>query len=117
MKYLFLLLIVSFAALSAAAQVKTTDSSAIDKTKEVLLVDAACGQCRLGLKGTGCDLAVKIGDKAYYVDGSHIDGHGDAHAEDGFCNAVRKAKVQGTVINNRFKATYFKLVTDAGKDK
>lgn len=117
MKYLLTLLIISLASLPVVAQTKTTDSASVDKTKELLLVDAACGQCRLGLKGTGCDLAVKIDGKAYFVDGTDIDGHGDAHAEDGFCNAIRKAKVQGSVINNRFKASYFKLVPEVVKSK
>ena len=46
---------------------------------------------------------------------SDIDSHGDAHANDGFCKAVRKAEVQGEIANNRFKVTYFKLLKDAEK--
>ena len=48
--------------------------------------------------------------KSYFAEGTTIDEHGDAHAKDGFCEAIRKAEVQGEVINNRFKVTYFKLV-------
>ncbi len=81
-----------------------------DLEKEIQIVDAACGQCQLGLPGKGCDLAVRINGKAYFVDGTDIDSHGDAHAKDGFCEAVRKAEVQGEIKDNRFKATYFKLV-------
>lgn len=73
-------------------------------------VEASCGQCNFGLKGGGCDLAVRIDGKAYTVDGAKIDQHGDAHAKDGFCSVVRKAVVSGEVINNRFKATEFKLL-------
>jgi hypothetical protein len=80
-------------------------------------VEASCGQCKFGLQGTDCDLAVRIDGKAYYVDGTNIDEHGDAHAKDGFCNAIRKATVQGEVVDNRFKATYFKLVSDTKKKK
>ena len=36
--------------------------------------------------------------------------HGDAHAKDGFCEAVKKADVQGEIVGGRYKATYFKLV-------
>ncbi|HYH13570.1 MAG TPA: DUF6370 family protein, partial [Flavisolibacter sp.] len=61
------------------------------------------------LPGQDCDLAVRINGKVYYVEGTHIDAHGDAHAKDGFCNAIRKAEVQGAVVDDRFKATYFKL--------
>ncbi|HEX6334677.1 MAG TPA: DUF6370 family protein, partial [Flavisolibacter sp.] len=76
---------------------------------KILVVDAACGQCKLGLKGKGCDLAVRIDGKSYFVDGTDIDSHGDAHATDGFCNSVRKAEVQGEVVNDRFRVTYFRL--------
>lgn len=74
------------------------------------IVEAACGQCRLGLPGKGCDLAVRINGKSYFVDGTDIDSHGDAHAKDGFCEAIRKAEVQGEIKDDRFKATYFKLI-------
>ncbi len=73
------------------------------------IVEAACGQCRLGLPGKGCDLAVRIDGKSYFVDGTDIDSHGDAHAKDGFCEAIRKAEVQGEIEDGRFKVTYFKL--------
>lgn len=86
-----------------------------DKTKPVQTVEAACGQCKLGLPGTTCDLAVRINGKAYFVDGVHIDSLGDAHAKDGFCNAIRKAHVQGEVVKDRFKATYFVLVPEKEK--
>ena len=56
-------------------------------------VEAACGQCKLGLEGSGCDLAARIDGAAFFVDGTKIDDHGDAHAEDGFCKAIRHAKV------------------------
>jgi hypothetical protein len=86
-----------------------------DPAKKLLTVDASCGQCKLGLKGKGCHLAVRIDGKSYFVDGSDIDAHGDAHADDGFCNKIRKATVQGAVVNERFKATYFHLLPDPAK--
>jgi polyhydroxybutyrate depolymerase len=86
-----------------------------DKTKKVQIVEAACGECQLGLTGKSCDLAVRIDGKAYFVDGTDIDSHGDAHAKDGFCNSIRKAEVQGEIANGRFKATYFKLIETSGK--
>ena len=73
-------------------------------------VEASCGQCQLGLEGTGCDLAVRIDGKAYYVDGSSIDDHGDAHGKDGLCNCVRQAKVSGEIKDGRFQATSFKVL-------
>ncbi|UYZ59523.1 DUF6370 family protein [Hymenobacter latericus] len=95
------------AGLAAPAQAQTTPAPA----KQV--VEASCGQCRLGLPGKGCDLAVRIGGKAYFVEGTSIDSHGDAHANDGFCNSIRRAEVSGRVVKNRFVATSFRLLPDS----
>ncbi len=92
--------------LNASAQ------SASDSTKKLQTVEAACGQCKFGLKGKGCSVAVRTNGQAYFVDGTTIDQHGDAHADDGLCNAVRKAQVKGKVVDGRFKATYFKLLPE-----
>lgn len=107
-----MLLLLSGSVLPASAQQKEQTTPEPDKTKKILIVEAACGQCQLKLPGTDCDLAVRIDGKAYYVDGTHIDSHGDAHASDGFCNAIRKARVQGEVVDGRFKATYFQLLPE-----
>lgn len=75
------------------------------------VVEASCGQCQFGMKGkAGCDLAVRIDGKSYFVDGTDINKHGDAHAADGFCSAIRKAEVVGEVKNDRFVASSFKLL-------
>lgn len=75
------------------------------------IVEASCGQCQFGMtEKKGCDLAVRIDGKSYFVDGTKLDDHGDAHAEDGFCSAVRKAEVIGEVKDNKFVVTYFKLL-------
>lgn len=81
-----------------------------DPGKKIQIVEVACGECKLGLKGESCDLAIRIDGKSYFVDGTKIDEHGDAHAKDGFCNAIRKAEVQGEIVGNRFNVTYFKLL-------
>ena len=80
---------------------------------EVIVVEASCGQCQLGLPGNGCDLAIRIDGKSYFVDGIGIDDHGDAHADDGFCNAIRTANVTGQIIDERFVASSFELVQEA----
>ena len=115
MKTLLSSLFLSFFMGSVMAQTNDLKPSPPDKNKEVLIVDAACGQCKLDLPGNSCDLAIKINGKSYFVDGTDIDSHGDAHAKDGFCNSIRKAKVQGEIINNRFKATYFQLLPETTK--
>ncbi len=74
------------------------------------IVEASCGQCNFGMSGGGCTLAVKIDGKSYFVDGTKIDQHGDAHAPDGFCSAIRKAEVTGEIVGDRFRATSFKLL-------
>lgn len=80
-----------------------------EKTK-TQMVEASCGQCQFGMDAKGCDLAVRIDGKPYFVDGTSIDQHGDAHAHDGLCNTIRKAEVSGEIIDNRFKATSFTLI-------
>ena len=85
-------------------------SVATEQQYQELVVEAACGQCQFGLPGDDCDLAVRIDGTPYYVDGTGIDDHGDAHSDDGFCNAVRQARVQGRVENGRFVATSFELL-------
>ena len=106
MKSLLLTLIVSVCFLSTRAQSKVQP----DPNKKLQTVEASCGQCKFGLKGKGCTLAVRIEDNAYFVDGTEIDSHGDAHESDGFCNAIRKAEVQGEVVNGRFQVSYFKFL-------
>lgn len=116
-KKIVLLFIIINSGLMAAAQAKKNNIHSPDKDKKILIVDASCGECKLGLAGTTCDLTVRINGKAYFVDGTEIDSHGDAHGEEGFCNAIRKAKVQGEIKNNRFKATYFELIPAEDKKK
>lgn len=91
--------------------------SAQDKKEEPKpqIVEASCGQCQFKMEGHGCELAVRIDGKSYFVDGTSIDSHGDAHASDGFCAAIRKAEVVGKVVENRFVATSFKLLPEQKK--
>ena len=73
-------------------------------------VEATCGTCMFKMDGKGCHLAIKLNGKNYFVDGTNIDDHGDAHDAEGFCNAIKKAKVQGNVVKDRFEVTYFELI-------
>lgn len=76
------------------------------------ILEASCGQCQFKMKGQGCELAVRIDGKPYFVDGASIDSFGDAHADDGFCASIRKVEVEGKIVDNRFKATSLKLLTE-----
>ena len=100
-KILTLLLLIS--SISIWAQDKKDNS-------KIQIVEASCGQCQFGMEGKSCDLAVRIDGKSYFVEGTNIDAHGDAHAKDGFCASIRKASVIGTIKDNKFVVTYFQLV-------
>ncbi len=75
------------------------------------VVEAACGQCQFGMtEKLGCNLAVRIDGNTYFVDGTNIHEHGDAHADDGFCEVIRSASVEGKIIEGRFKSESFTLI-------
>lgn len=76
------------------------------------LVLASCGMCNFGMRNKNCSLAIQINEKGYDVKGTEIDDHGDSHAHNGFCNAVRIAEVSGTVKKNKFIADTFILQKD-----
>ena len=80
------------------------------ENSKIQIVEASCGQCQLGMEGKSCDLAVRVNGKSYFVEGTNIDSHGDAHADDGFCASIRKAEVIGEIKDNKFVVTYFKLL-------
>jgi len=75
-------------------------------------VEASCGQCRFHMAGKGCTLAVRVEGKSYFVEGTGIDDHGDAHGIAGFCNAVRKARVKGRVEGEKFRVETFELLPE-----
>ena len=98
---------------------KKEDSKTKTSAAETQIVaEAGCGQCQFKLNGKdGCDLAVRIDGKAYFVDGASIDDFGDAHADDGLCMCVRKAKVKGEIKDGRFVATSFDVLPAKEKTK
>jgi predicted acyltransferase (DUF342 family) len=88
---------------SANAQTKTEQS-------KPQIGEVACGLCQFDMVGLDCELAIRIDKKTYYVDGTTIDAHGDAHAKDGFCQTIRKAEVVGEIVGDKFKVSSFNLV-------
>jgi Family of unknown function (DUF6370) len=119
MKYILIILIAFVSSSNCFSQAKKAKTAKTfkkaktvvqDSATAIQVVEVSCGQCQFKMEGKGCDLAVRVNNKAYYVDGTKIDEHGDAHAKDGFCETIRKAEVKGAVVGGRFKVTYFKLL-------
>ena len=111
MRAVLIILMFSCVTLNAIAQSgKSKSVQKHAKSEKMQIAEASCGQCKFGMAGTGCQLAVRIDGKAYFVDGTAIDKHGDAHGETGFCNTIRKAEVKGKIVDNRFVAKSFKLL-------
>lgn len=108
--FVFIILLTSFAVNAQETRGKAEKNEAKKEKTKTQIVEAACGQCQFGMNAKGCDLAVRIDGKPYFVDGTSIDQHGDAHAHDGFCNTIRKAEVSGEIVENRFKVTSFVLL-------
>jgi len=101
MKKMLLSLITLLLFITANAQDSKSKKLVLNPKNPVYEVAASCGTCMFKMKGDGCHLAIKFKDKDYFV---------DAHDKEGFCNAIKKAKVQGSVVGDRFLITYFELV-------
>jgi hypothetical protein len=110
MKKLLFCLMALFLFTAANAQDSTNKKLVFNPKNPVYELPATCGTCMFKMEGKGCLLAVKFKGKNYFVDGTGLDDHGDAHDKEGFCNAIKKAKVQGTVVGERFLVTYFELI-------
>ncbi|MEI8141665.1 MAG: DUF6370 family protein [Chitinophagia bacterium] len=110
MKKILLCLIAFLLFTAANAQDSTHKKLVFNPKNPVYEVAATCGTCMFKMDGEVCHLAVKFKGKNYFVDGTSIDDHGDAHDKEGFCNAIKKAKVQGSVVGDRFLVTYFELI-------
>ncbi len=102
--YLFGFLLISFGGFAQKPFGKINLSQPVDT------LEASCGSCNFNMAKKGCFLAIKKDGIAYEVKGTGLDDHGDAHAKDGFCMAVRKARVQGKVEHGYFIANYFELL-------
>ncbi len=91
---------------------KTVGGTAEDEAR---IVEAGCSTCIFEMEAPGCTLAVRIDGRPYLVRGSHLDDHGDAHAPDGLCLTMRRARVVGCVEDDVFVAERFELLPADGK--
>ena len=73
-------------------------------------VEASCGMCNFGMDNRDCSLAIRVGEKTFNVKGTGMEDHGDSHADDGFCNAIRIANVKGKISRGKFKSESFALI-------
>lgn len=117
---IFAPLVIGFAALvgcqNSIEEVASTGDKGSAQTLVEQTVEASCGQCQFEMGGIGCDLAIRIGDNSYWVDGTGIDDHGDAHGEDGLCNCIRNAIVSGEIKDDRIHVGSFELVAEKNSD-
>jgi hypothetical protein len=116
MRQIFTFFIFIFLCCEASAQSSKLKSKP-DPEKNMMEVEAGCGMCMFGLKDKDCLLSIRTGEKVFHVKGTNIDDHGDAHSENGFCNATQLAKVQGKAKGNSFVVTYFQLIPNTAKQK
>ena len=111
------LIVILLCIISLITEAQTGKTKEDKQQQKPQVVEASCGECKLGLPVKPCDLIVRINSKAYFVDGTNINSHGDAHAQDGFCQSIKKAEVKGEIVDGRFKADYFKLLADRNKKR
>ena len=88
-----LLLIIFILPFSLHSQDASKKDLKFDPNIQVIEAKASCGICMFDMDGFKCELAVNINGAKYYVEGTDIDDYGDAHSDDGFCNAIRDAKI------------------------
>ena len=100
----------SFLLISSLSFGQNPPKRTLDPNKKTLIIEASCGQCQFKMAGKGCTLAIRMDGKSYFVEKADIDDFGDAHAKEGFCNAIRKAKVQGEIVGDKFVASYFEII-------
>ncbi len=112
MKKLIFTLIIGLCYFTVNAQTPAKKTVAAKVLKNQT-AEIACGECKFKMDGKGCDLAIRIDGKSYFVDGKSVDDFGDAHDEKhGFCNVISKAQVTGEIVNNRFKAKTITLLPE-----
>ena len=82
------------------------------------IVETACGQCQFNMdQQAGCDLAIRIDSAYYFVEGSKIDEHGDAHSDAGLCNSIQTAEVKGTIKDGKFYSELFTLFNKNSREE
>ncbi|MBI89882.1 MAG: hypothetical protein CMG60_07330 [Candidatus Marinimicrobia bacterium] len=61
----------------------------------------SCGMCNFMSQDNDCSLAIKVGKNVISVVDIGIDEHGDSHANDGYCNVIKKVYIEGVINYNK----------------
>jgi hypothetical protein len=112
MKKLLFSFVVTFFITTCFAQQAATNGikkNVTDSSKKIFEAEASCGSCKLNMKGKGCFLAIRFNGNNYYAQGAGIDDYGDAHHQEGFCNAIRKVFVSGNIKGDSININYLKV--------
>ena len=91
--------------MGSTAFAQNNDSTLVDKK----VVHAGCSKCVFH-SSKKCELAVKIDDKIYKIEGSSLKDHGKPRAKNGLCKTVREAEVTGKIENENIAVHSFKLL-------
>lgn len=84
--------------------IKQSDTDVVELRDQEIQI--GCSMCIYKMAGSSdCELAALVDGKAYLVEGSGIDDHGDAHAADGLCNTARSAVATGRIEGGRLKVS------------
>lgn len=112
-QFLLMCLCLTLVACNAPVLNQASTSSQVDQRISAIeseRLEVSCGQCQFGMQATGCDLAARIEGQSYFIEGTSIDDHGDAHGETGFCNCIREAIISGERQGDRLVVNKFELL-------
>ena len=115
LKYLFIVIL--SVGLIACSDKETEETSNTDTIENELvkkipsdeqIVEIGCALCQMGLECDKCQLAVKIADNTYFLEGVDL----DEEAEYELCSVIKKAKIKGKISDNKFIAQNFEFIKE-----
>jgi len=75
------------------------------------IVETSCGMCQFGqIDQKGCHINIRLGQKVLPVVGAPKLTMEEMHAPGSYCVAIRKARVSGTIDQDRFLASSWDLL-------
>lgn len=87
------------------------ENAVVPDLSQPSIVEAGCGRCLFARKeDKKCNLAIRVNNQSYFVDGFALRDFGDPDIAGGMCQKVHQARVSGAVIKRRFTAGTFELL-------